>query len=250
MFLLSAEGWRSDRLSGSALTTHDYQQEDGSHASGFLGVYMAVGNESAMRPEDGGSGPFQEHEAERVFVLGPGSWLSREISRQSRKSKSSNQVSALGARMHFGEVDALGIRQHGAEYVLAADHHDLVDPGFVRGRGRRCASPSSRLRATMAPGATKPALAREHDVEPASRTRGSDWKVRRPMMTGLPSVTLRNCLRSVEQPPGQIAADADGAVLSPRHDEGNDGIARRAVALPLTRRPWHGWPGAGRSRSA
>jgi hypothetical protein len=32
--------------------------------------------------------------------------------------------------------------------------------------------------------------------------------------------------------PGKIAADADGAVLSPRHDEGNYGIARRMVRGP------------------
>ena len=91
-----------DRLSGSALATHDYQQEDGSHASGFLGVYMAVGNESAMRPKTEVQDRSRSTKLKGYSSFGPGSCLSREISRQSRKLKSLNQVSALG--LTVGEV--------------------------------------------------------------------------------------------------------------------------------------------------
>jgi hypothetical protein len=34
------------------------------------------------------------------------------------------------------------------------------------------------------------------------------------------------------EPPGEIAANADGAVLSPRYDQRNDGIARPMVRGP------------------
>ena len=82
------------------------------------------------------SGPLQKHEAEGVLVLGPGSCLSRESSRQSLQVEVLEPGVGIGARMDLGEVDALGVRQHGTEHVVAADHHDFVDTGILRGAAR------------------------------------------------------------------------------------------------------------------
>ena len=92
--------------------------------------------------------------------------------------------------MDLGEIDAPGFRQRRPEYVLAADHHDLIGPGPCR-RGTRhverlfeavCHHHAVRDKATVAG---------QHDVETPVEDTRQGLKGPRPMMTGLPMVTLR-----------------------------------------------------------
>ena len=118
-------------------------------------------------------------------------------------------------------------RHDGAEYVIAADHHDLVDPCLLRGpAGMR----KPLLQAARHDGARRneARLARKHDVEPVIEDAGKRLEGAAAHEDRLAERDFAELLEIGGEPPGEIAADADGAVLSPRHDEGNDGIARRS----------------------
>src|SRR5262245_42923931 len=132
--------------------------------------------------------------------------------------------------MDVGEVDALGERHDGAKYVVAPDHYDLVDPCFL-------ASTAGVLQPLLQAAHYDSArrhearLAREHDIDAAIEHAGKRLEGASAHQNGLAERDFAELPEIGGEPPGKIAADADGAVLSTRHHKGDDGIALRSRRL-------------------
>ena len=68
--------------------------------------------------------------------FGPASCLSRESSRQPLKSRVEQPGIRWRRGVHLGEVDAARPRHDLAEYIIAANDHDLIDAGRLGGAVR------------------------------------------------------------------------------------------------------------------
>ena len=135
----------------------------------------------------------------------------------------------MGRRMHLGEIDAARHGKHRAEDILAADHHDLVDAGPF-GRAPRLSKPLFQTVGHDCVRRDKAAVAGEHDVEAAIENARKRFEGAPAHDDGLAHGDLTEIAHVAGEPPGQVPAPADGAVLSHGHDQRDDG---RAGRLPI-----------------
>ena len=123
-----------------------------------------------------------------------------------------------------------GARHDGAEHVVAADHHDLIDAGFSRFFARHVdrlleAAGHHRTGRDKAAFRESTILARWSSGRP-KRLEGAPAHEH-----GLAERHLAELLEVGAQPPRKIAAPADGAVLGPGDDKRDDRLADRPPLL-------------------
>src|SRR5262249_41942117 len=166
------------------------------------------------------------HEAERILVFRP------SLMPFARYLAPGTQIEVLvlepsvgmGLRVDLSEVDALGHGYGRAEYIVAADHQDFICPGLLRGAsGQR--DRFIQARRHNGAGRREIGIARQHDVEALVENLGKRLKGAAAHDDRLAKRNFAELLEIGRQPPGKSASDADGAVLGPRHDKGNHGIA-------------------------